>query len=211
MSDDPFRTWAGPYVLGALPPDERSAYERHLRDCPACSEAVNELAGLPGLLARAEPPDDDVPPLPGLLPGLLLAVRRERRLRHRVAVVGWVAAAACAVGLLLVLRSPGTPDPVVLQPMVAVSDTAIAGQLGVTGVTWGARIELKCSYPADENSGERYDLVVQDRAGHRQTVGSWRVVPGRTATMNASTALAESDIGKIDVVSATGVVLTLTR
>jgi hypothetical protein len=45
----------GAYVLGALSPSERAAYERHLSDCPACREAVAEIAVLPGLLSRLDP------------------------------------------------------------------------------------------------------------------------------------------------------------
>lgn len=44
----------GAYVLGALSPAERSAYERHLSACPACREAVAEIAVLPGLLGRLD-------------------------------------------------------------------------------------------------------------------------------------------------------------
>jgi hypothetical protein len=44
----------GAYVLGALSPSERSAYERHLGTCPACREAVSEIAVLPGLLGRLD-------------------------------------------------------------------------------------------------------------------------------------------------------------
>jgi hypothetical protein len=44
----------GAYVLGALSPSERSAYERHLSTCPACREAVAEIAVLPGLLGRLD-------------------------------------------------------------------------------------------------------------------------------------------------------------
>jgi hypothetical protein len=44
----------GAYVLGALSPAERSAYERHLAACPACREAVAEIAVLPGLLGRLD-------------------------------------------------------------------------------------------------------------------------------------------------------------
>jgi hypothetical protein len=44
----------GAYVLGALAPAERSAYERHLGTCSACREAVAEIAVLPGLLGRLD-------------------------------------------------------------------------------------------------------------------------------------------------------------
>jgi hypothetical protein len=45
----------GAYVLGALSPSERAAYERHLADCSSCREAVAEIAVLPGLLGRLDP------------------------------------------------------------------------------------------------------------------------------------------------------------
>ncbi|WP_026075456.1 zf-HC2 domain-containing protein, partial [Cellulomonas massiliensis] len=54
---DPYREWDAAYVLGALDPDERRAFEQHLQGCPACTAAVAELAGLPGML-RAVAPED---------------------------------------------------------------------------------------------------------------------------------------------------------
>ncbi len=49
---DPFRDWDAAYVLGMLSPDERRTYEDHLTECPPCSAAVAELAGMPGILSR---------------------------------------------------------------------------------------------------------------------------------------------------------------
>ncbi|TAJ49519.1 MAG: hypothetical protein EPO52_04415 [Herbiconiux sp.] len=46
-----FTDWDAAYVLGMLSPDERRRFERHLTGCPACSQAVAELAGMPGILA----------------------------------------------------------------------------------------------------------------------------------------------------------------
>ena len=45
-----FVDWDASYVLGALSPSDRRAYERHLAGCGQCREAVAELAGMPGLL-----------------------------------------------------------------------------------------------------------------------------------------------------------------
>ncbi|MEV1143541.1 zf-HC2 domain-containing protein, partial [Micromonospora sp. NPDC049799] len=45
----------GAYVLGALAPAERAAYERHLAGCADCRQAVAEIAVLPGLLGRLDP------------------------------------------------------------------------------------------------------------------------------------------------------------
>ncbi|MFI2489569.1 anti-sigma factor family protein [Promicromonospora kroppenstedtii] len=52
---DEFAEWDAAYVLGALSPSDRRAYERHLAGCAACRSAVAELAGLPGLLGTISP------------------------------------------------------------------------------------------------------------------------------------------------------------
>ena len=44
---DPYREWDAAYVLGALSPRDRRAFEQHLATCAACREAVAELAGMP--------------------------------------------------------------------------------------------------------------------------------------------------------------------
>jgi hypothetical protein len=96
------------YVLGALSPADRHAYEDHLRGCDACQASVQRIAGLPGLLAltSAEAVDDPGPPVPEtLLPSLIGRVRSARR-RHRWVTGGLLAAAAAAVlvvsGVLIV-------------------------------------------------------------------------------------------------------------
>ena len=90
----------GAYVLGALAPEERLEFERHLAGCPTCSRSVRDLAGLPGLLAQVSPevleagPEEEPPP-ETLLPALVREVRRSRHRRRLV--VGLAAAAAVAV------------------------------------------------------------------------------------------------------------------
>ena len=99
MSTDEFATYDAAYVLGALSPTERTAFEAHLRTCPACAGAVTALAGLPGLLAKVPVEDVTDPvaaPVPQtLLPRLLREVAARRR-RHRW-VTGLTAAAAAVV------------------------------------------------------------------------------------------------------------------
>jgi len=51
----PCRRWrfdAAVYVLGALAPAERHAYEEHLQQCPDCLDDVTQIAAMPGLLRR---------------------------------------------------------------------------------------------------------------------------------------------------------------
>ena len=73
------------YVLGALSPADRRAYEDHLRGCAECQVSVQRLAGLPGLLAltSAEAVEGEGQPIPDtLLPGLIKRVQAERRRRN---------------------------------------------------------------------------------------------------------------------------------
>src|SRR5450631_3987305 len=115
MTTDEFALYDAAYVLGALSPADRRAFEEHLQSCPACASSVAELAGLPGLMSRvsigqltAEP--EPVPET--LLPRLARAVRRERRQR-RLAVGVAAAAAACLItaGGLAVTRSDAPARP----------------------------------------------------------------------------------------------------
>jgi anti-sigma-K factor RskA len=53
-------TLTGPYVLNALPEDERAGFEAHLADCTACRQEVAELTEVAvrlGSAAAADPPD----------------------------------------------------------------------------------------------------------------------------------------------------------
>ena len=47
---------AGSYVLGALPEDERSGYEAHLKTCPSCRAEVEELRVAAEALPVSPPP-----------------------------------------------------------------------------------------------------------------------------------------------------------
>ena len=126
---DLFREWDAAYVLGALSAADRRDYEQHLSVCPACSAAVAELAGLPGILA--EVPAEEAVAInaaatsasesaerlrtglhqPGQVQGLArAAVRRTRRNRIR-----WAALATATAGIVmcggLLLGSTFTAGP----------------------------------------------------------------------------------------------------
>src|SRR5215475_8897647 len=98
---------SGVYLLGALSPAERQAYERHLSTCAECRAEVSDLAALPGLLGRIDESalsETDAPVAPPtVLPRLLTTVRRRRRSRRTFAFAGALAAACLALvaGLLM--------------------------------------------------------------------------------------------------------------
>jgi len=169
VSTDAFATWAGPYVLGALEPADRDAYEAHLAGCAVCQGAVGELAGMPGLLSRVSPDAvlaldgrPAVPPAPPdtLLPGLLHAVRRRRRRsRWSAAGTGALVAAAVAAAVVIPLASrlgvsarpapaafPAASPAAPARSMTLLVGAPLSATASVTGVSWGTRVDVWCHY-----------------------------------------------------------------
>jgi hypothetical protein len=225
----------GAYVLGALSPEERLEYERHLPSCPTCSRAVRELAGLPGLLSQApvdvlESAEDPVPLPDTLLPSLVREVRRGERRRRQVT---WLAAAAAALVVgggtaAVVLHDDGgtgrVPAAVATAPAHAMTPAGqgdLEARLSMTPVLWGTRLDLTCRYatpaaggapyPHEPASGAAtYTLVVRSAGGAEQQVAAWRAVPGRTLRLSGATSWAPKDIAEVQVRAADGTpVLTL--
>jgi hypothetical protein len=164
----------GAYVLGALSPTERAAYERHLATCPSCRRAVADLAVLPGLLSRLPGPEEasalveaasqvQPPPegvesrLPRLLAAAVVRRRRERRSRAWRAVlavlaVGWL---ALVVGVGIGVdrqESPTTAAPsptpkIELVAMVPVSTPVpVTAEIGLSATGWGTEVRMHCTY-----------------------------------------------------------------
>jgi Putative zinc-finger len=214
---DLFTFDAAPYVLGALSPEERQAFEAHLAVCPACESQVREFAGLPGLLSRL--PADEVagvlegPPVPPLtlLPALQFTVRRERRVRRwRVAAAGLAAACLAIIGTAVVVNQVGT-SPSVTTPQAQPLAFKLVGNMPVTATAnlvnkaWGTEIDMQCTYagPDWEGDGEpKYTLVVRDRAGAQYRVGDWKVLVGKEVQLTMSTGVARDQIKSLQVVNA---------
>ena len=208
MNDDEFATYDAAYVLGALSPADRRAFEEHLAGCPSCAESVAELAGMPGLLARVPVEDlGDVPdePMPDtLLPGL---ISRTSRVRHRTRWItggAALAAAACLVVLLLVTLLPGSSGGPMstMKPMAAVPIHATAR---IQNVAWGTKISVHCGYDGGgyEASGD-YALTVTAKDGKRQQLGTWWASPGKDAVFDGATALHPADIATVDIRDSNG-------
>ena len=220
----------GAYVLGALAPAERLDFERHLPGCVECSRAVQELAGLTGLLARVSPDVLESPPLDEpapqtLLPALVREVRRAQRRRTWVAA-GLTAGLAAAAALVVTIGTLGvtgylapdhpTPPPPPSsttteqsRPMVPLDHQPISADLAMTGVPWGTRLDLTCRYAVDGDgwgwsAGSTYALFVRTRDGRVQQVATWRGLPGRTMLITAATATGRDDIASAEVRTADG-------
>ena len=218
MSRDVFEMTAGAYVLGALSPAERAAFVDHLDTCAGCRAHVDDMAGLPGLLSRVAPAglaldddpagtdDDATPPLPpSLLPDLLRAVdRRQRQRSWTTAALVAVAACAALLAVLVGVQRSAAPTPLALRPVVAAPITA---DVGLTPVSWGTRIGLRCTYSGPKGVSRPYALVVLATDGRRESIGTWTAVPGDEVRLSGATSIRESDIAAVEVQALNGFTL----
>lgn len=130
----------GAYVLDALSPEERAAFEQHLAGCDDCIRDVDELREamirLATVTAVLPPPALRVKvltsikgpaPVPSPAGGIVVAVRRSRR---RSVLVAVAAAAVTVLGGLIVCvvqrESPGPAESSVLVAPDAVSRGAMS-------------------------------------------------------------------------------------
>jgi predicted anti-sigma-YlaC factor YlaD len=209
MNDDEFATYDAAYVLGALSPADRHAFEEHLSQCPSCAESVAELAGMPGLLARvplSEIEEAEQVPVPDtLLPRLLRETNQRRRRTRWIVGGGATLAAAAALVIVLMLTvvtgggGTGGGPPLAMKPVVAAA--GIHADAQVKNVRWGTKITVKCGYnkTAHVSWDEYYALTVTPKHGATQQIATWMVSPGHDAVFDGATALHRDQISRIDV------------
>lgn len=212
-----FASWDAAYVLGALTPADRRAFEAHLVECEQCRSAVADLAAMPGLLSRARPLVDAVespapqdPPPSDLVRRVVR--RRRRSIRTRLVLAGagaLVVAAAAVFAVPALIGAPPADEAVALAP---VGTTPLTATVELHAVAWGTRLEMECSYPAadgwiEPGAPRSYALVVTDEHGEASQVSTWNAVPGRVIRLAAATSLDPDDIASVEVRSAAGDVL----
>jgi hypothetical protein len=220
----PHRFDVGVYVLGALDPAERSTFEAHLGECSACTAELAAVAGLPGLLSRAEVPAreaDDDPPPPELLAGTVRRVRRRRRTAQLVAASAVVLALAAGAGVTATWAAgPGAAPPaaVVAQAreiaLPAVGDSESSGLAGLTAKPWGTSVALTCLYqgephppPPPDAPRTTYVLVVRANDGRLEQIASWSPPPGQDVRVAASTDLPPDRVSGLEVRTTAGAVV----
>lgn len=209
---DSFTEFDAAYLLGALSPEDRCAYEEHLSACEQCSRSVRELAGLPGLLARSEVSaavDADAPPESSLT-SLAAHVRRGRR--RRLFAVAGIAALAVVVACLAVLLlgpspdvgEPGEPGMAGGVTMAPLGPFPVAASVSVTEMGWGTKVDMSCSYRGD--AGGDYILVAVGPGGRvADRLAWWHAVPEDTARMSVGTELRRADIRALEIRTPTGI------
>jgi hypothetical protein len=228
---DRFTFDAAPYVLGALSPEERMAFESHLATCPLCEAQVREFAGLPGLLSRL--PADEVSaalsvqpePPPTLLPSLQFAVRRERRSRRSRSWAAGLAAACLAIvgtGFAVHELVPGKASgngSVGAQPgqtqrpgtetvaFRSMTSTPVKAEADLTPVAWGTMISMRCTYGGSawpDHESHDYSLRITDTNNQHYRIADWNVLLGKEVQVPGSTGVAMSDIRSLEILSAEG-------
>ena len=216
---DRFTYDAAPYVLGALSPDDRHAFEEHLAGCEACTAAVREFAGLPGLLSRLPAAevqavlDDERPTPPPLPPALLARVRQERRSRRwRAVAVGAAAACIAAAGTGVVVgvanRSPATAPAPAVAFLHTNPEVPASAEATLTDLPDGTRIAMTCRYSGQLDGRIRqYALRVVPKAGGEQTLASWPVLSSHDYGLDVVTPLPRDRIDRIEVVGTSGTAL----
>jgi hypothetical protein len=202
---DQFVRYDGAYVLGALDPAERQAFEEHLQTCADCRARVDEVRPMAGLLAGVPLSAlEDVGPVPDtLLPGLLRKAAQERRRRRLWSGSVGAVAAACITALVVLLwpsgGSTGTGSSAPAQAFAAVRPSPVSATAQLVSREWGTEIDLHCKYAMSVNAYVPYRLVVVGTDGRIYPAGSWTLAPGGSTDFTGGTALTRSEISRVQV------------
>lgn len=214
----------GAYVLGALCPAERAAFESHLAECDACAASVARLAPLPGLLRRVNPEAAVASePAPDRLPQLITAVigqrrRQARRRRWRLAgalagaMASVVLAAVVATAIVIGARDDGTPDAERMDPVAA--SVVVSGWVGLTDTDAGTEVWLRCTYPRVNDPGygdepRAFRLVAVGKDNREEQVGSWLAGPDDTVTVTGVTWFTPAELARLELRDAHGAALLI--
>lgn len=195
------------YLLGALSPSERLAFESHLADCAACQRSVQELAGVPGLMGKVQPEDfssPQQPPPASLLATLTRGVHRERTRRRwlvgAIAAAAAVAVLAVGVGIHAVIDSGH--QQTASTAMSPVTNTPVRATVQLNDEPWGTEISLLCHYNESHSypvAPQTYALVVTDRAGTVRQLATWKVVPDGISKVTGSIGWNRADIARVEI------------
>jgi hypothetical protein len=199
----------GAYVLGALSPAERAAFERHLPGCLSCRESMASLAVLPGLLGRLDAAAalPAVPAPASLLRRTLAQVRVRRRAQRRrrvwYAVASGLAAVMLATGVGVVVHLVEAGDTT-STPLVAMDPIAdhlpVSAEVALLATDGGTKIDMTCRYDVGSEGKWVIRLMVFPRwGGPGEQVGTWTATSGQRLTLSAMTHLTPAEIDRLEI------------
>ncbi|MEU4622440.1 zf-HC2 domain-containing protein [Actinoplanes sp. NPDC023801] len=197
------------YVLGALSPIERAAYERHLAACSFCREAVADLALVPDMLDRL-----DAEEFAKLLDPSLSSLSRPahapslKKVRARP-----IRIVSSAVALVLFLMIGGglaywgftagetsapPPGPAVAMTRVD-PGSPISATIRITSTGAGSRVEMECAYSPTAKP-YTFRLVAYGPDEQTEQLGSWLAQPGKEFLLPAATHFTEGSLSRLELV-----------
>jgi hypothetical protein len=215
----------GVYLLGALDPAERFAFESHLSSCDSCRGELVRLAPLPGMLNQITQQDfaDGLPPtgaeggtvtrtppqtwadtepvpiqLPPVTDDTPEVPRQPPRRRY------WQVAAAAAVVVLLTIggifgwqaiREPAVPVAQGVTWSVTAPDGSASARTRLVDHEWGTEI---LSQVEGLPPGRECYLVVYDHYGNREVAGWWGTDHDANTEIPGSTSIPRSKIARLE-------------
>jgi anti-sigma-K factor RskA len=204
-----FSEWAGAYAFGALEPDDRRAFERHLAECSICAHNVRSFAPIPGLLAQIDRSELDHVAGPSTATSIASRVRREEqqlrtsRKRWRIAAVCSAAAALLILGGFLITRpdststDPGSPEAPIAATTVTMSQAESAAVF-TSARGWGTEIHVDL---AGLPPRQQYQLWVVDRTGTWSSAGTWGPTSSGGAKITGATSMVADSLDRVVVTS----------
>ena len=215
--EDPFREWDAAYVLGALDPADRRAFEDHLRTCDACRAAVAELAGMPGLLRMVPADEADRARRcsagrgrraghrgAGRAPGPAAAARRAWRASRRPCScsAGWRACSSGGRPAAPQAAAPSSSTQVTALRLEPVGTAAVSAELTLEEKRWGTRIDWECRYPSEAalyGTVPTYELVLVDDDGTSTVVATWSGGSAGARGLGASSSIVTDTIRRVEI------------
>jgi hypothetical protein len=185
----------GPYVLGALEPDEMEAIRHHIAGCARCAAEERSLAGLPQLLDRARIEDEVAALSPSLEDEVLdrfvkerAAAAPRRRRWPRLAIAA--AAVAALIAGILVATLPGGTDPAYAQADLwsLPAGGNAAGIAEANEVAAGTRVKLR-AHNLPVGRGTAYELWCIRTDGRWINGGSFHARRDGTASAELTAAV----------------------
>jgi anti-sigma-K factor RskA len=208
----------GAYVLGALSPAERMAYERHLATCSFCREAVHDISTLPDLLSRLDAKEFAKLIDPSLSanqehhPIRRMVTRRRSAKTLTVRVLSSAAAllliALVGVGVFVLTRGSSAPAATPPGPAVAMMPVAgaspLSATLRMTSKAGGTLVNLTCVYSKSATKPYTFRLFAYGPDDEKEQIGSWQAAPGSDFLMEAVTHFTAGSLSRLELVQYDG-------
>jgi Putative zinc-finger len=185
----------GPYILGALEPDETEEMARHLSECDRCARERRRLASLPALLDSAQADDiSDATLSPQLEDAVLDRFVRERAqatrpLRTWTRVALPVAAAlTVAVAVVLTLVLPGGGEGAYARAELWSMSGRVLGSASASEVDSGTHVQLR-AHDLPVKRGAVYEVWCVRTDGRWINGGSFHASADGTASAQLTAAV----------------------